>query len=194
MGIWKVYSQHRNITMLTENGLQQNNLQTHKCPKTKSSQPHGKKEANKLNKQTHYITEARGRRRRPPLNSRGHFDLHSSRPIWADALKTVVTAPPSMKNQPSNLWYDIIIQKKKQHLQYDFSLFTEITQLQCSWLFSKSSFSLVSYPFESDNRARTSLSTKFDSTASSNGVLPSPFTARGSAPLQLDWKPISSVP
>ena len=138
--------------------------------------------------------EARGRRRCPPLNSRGHFDLHSSRPIWADALKTVVTAPPSMKNQPSNLWYDIIIQKKKQHLQYDFSLFTEITQLQCSWLFSKSSFSLVSYPFESDNRARTSLSTKFDSTASSNGVLPSPFTARGSAPLQLDWKPISSVP
>lgn len=123
MGIWKVYSQHRDITMLTENGLQQNNLQTHKCPKTKSSQPHGKKEANKLNKQTHYITEARGRRRRPPLNSRGHFDLHSSRPIWADALKTVVTAPPF--NEESTLkfmiWYNYTKKETTPSIWYNHS-------------------------------------------------------------------------
>lgn len=54
-------------------------------------------------------------------------------------------------------------------------------QSPLNFLFSTRGF----YPCESDNIARTSLSAKFDSTASSREVLPSLFTARGSAPLPI---------
>lgn len=40
------------------------------------------------------------------------------------------------------------------------------------------------YPFVSERSARTSVSVKFDSAAMSSAVLPSPFIASGSAPLQ----------
>lgn len=72
----------------------------------------------------------------------------------------------------------VIITPKNQH-ECIFKFHTSGTaQTPIYFLFHPS------YPFESDNKARTSLSSKSDSTASSTGVLFSLFNTCGSAPLQ----------
>lgn len=92
----------------------------------------------------------------------------------------------TFNGEPAPSTYNIYLQKKQYHYQvltpqpHSNSPLIIIPYLAC-------------HPFASDNRVRTLESTKFDSMASSRGVLPSPFTARGSAPLQTQLQPLSSM-
>lgn len=99
----------------------------------------------------------------------------------------------SLSSRPNKYIFDILFHRAPALILDEYIIYTNAKPLYI-FLKIKTSFKVVSasgitcgmcHPFASANIARTSASSKFDSIASSRDVFPSPFTARGSAPLHV---------